>query len=288
MTVSSPADKIHRMRERQINPRHHTVYETLRQFMHAPSHPSGVLTVMEGGVPIDIKHDPRGFDTTTVFFHAALSSKRYQFPVFTGGGISEDMPTNRILITDPSIYVSDEIRLGWYAGNHLQPRLQWVIRSILKRLIPMHHHVVTFGPSGGGFAALYFASKFEGATAVPVNPQTNIAMYLPTEVNRYLQHAWNLRDADRLNEVTAVTDLARIYRSGAPNRVFYMQNRLDQSHVERHFEPFMAMLPEDHEVYPVIIDGEPGHYPPPKENIAQVLRAAIEGKSSPPLFAAAG
>src|SRR5690606_21334286 len=161
------------MRERVISNGGHTIYASLAKFQDAKAHhPPGVLTVMNGGLPIDVRYEPAGHDVTTVFFHAALSKRAYRFPIFTGAGISDGLPTNRIYISDPTMYLDDELTLGWYAGNRKQPRLQWVIRAILRGLIPEGQRVVTFGPSGGGFAAMYYATKFEEATAVPTNPQT--------------------------------------------------------------------------------------------------------------------
>lgn len=273
------------MRERVIKQSEHTIYGSLAKFQEAKGHPSGVLTVMNGGLPIDIQHEPLGYDVTTVFFHAALSSKAYRFPIFMGRRISEGLPTNRILISDPSLYMDDSLRLSWYAGSRKQPRLQWVIRGILKALIPAHHRVVMFGPSGGGFAALYYASKFEGSTAVPVNPQTNLAKYLPSEVGKYTRLAWGLKETNALAQIDAVTDLARVYRS-ASTRVFYVQNRNDGSHVRSHLDPFMAALPDGHKIHPVLVDGERGHFPPDKAITRAVLAAAIAGAESPPTSAA--
>lgn len=271
------------MRKRHINPSEHTVYNSLREFMDVGEYPPGVLTVMQGGLPIDVRHDPRGYDTTIVIFHAALSSKPTRFPVFMGAAITESLPANRVFISDPSLYMDDTLRLAWYAGNSKQPRLQWTLRSILKSLIPSHHHVVTFGPSGGGFAALYYASKFNGAIAVPVNPQTNIAMYPPAEVERYMKKAWGLSGPDALGKVTAVTDLARVYQKSAPCRVFYVQNRNDSSHMRRQLAPFMASLPVGHDAHPVLVDGPVGHQAPNKAVIRAVLAAAVEGAETPPL-----
>ncbi|HEX7349580.1 hypothetical protein [Brachybacterium sp.] len=269
------------MRERHIDPGEHTVYSSLRQFMDAGEYPPGVLTVMHGGLPIDIRHEPLGHDTTTVFFHSALSPQWSGFPVFTGLGISKDLPTNRVFITDPSLYLHDKLMLGWYAGNRKQPRLQWAIRGILNRLIPAEQRVVTFGASGGGFAALYYAGTREGAVAVPVNPQTNLARYLPAAVARYAKLAWALHGEGALNQMPAVTDLARVHR--APGRpVFYVQNQNDPTHMKNHFTPFMDGLSEGHSVHPVLVDGEQGHRPPPKSTIRAVLAAAVNGDERPP------
>lgn len=271
-----------RMSRRNITPATHTVYNSLRELKNAGAPASGILTVMDGGLPIDIRYDSRGYDVTTVIFHAALSSKATRYPVFMGASMTEEMPTNRIFVSDPSLYISETLRLSWYAGNKKQPKLQWTLRSILKTLIPKHHRVVTFGPSGGGFAAMYFATKFEGATAVPVNPQTDLAMYSPPEVARYAEQAWGLTGNDVLNQIPSVTNLAPLYRAAPQTRVFYVQNRNDHSHVNRQLHPFLETLRNGHAVHPVLLDGEEGHKPPPREQMNAVLGAAVGGAETPP------
>ena len=273
-----------RLSRRTIDPATHTVYSSMHEFKKVGARPSGTVTVMDGGLPIDIRHDDRGYDVTTVIFHAALSSKATRYPVFMGASITEDMPTNRIFISDPSLYINETLRLAWYAGNRKQPKLQWTLRSILNTLIPKHHRVVTFGPSGGGFAALYFATKFAGATAVPVNPQTDLAMYLPSEVARYAEQAWGITGKDALGQIPSVTNLAPLYRAAPETRAFYVQNRNDVSHVNRHLTPFLEALPGGHSVHPVLLEGEAGHKPPPREPMRAVLAAAVGGAETPPEF----
>lgn len=245
------------------------------------SYPSGVLTVMHRGHPIDIRHEPRGFDTTTVFFHAALTGKKYTFPFFSGAGISAGLPTNRIFIMDPSLYVSHDLSLAWFAGNHKQPRLQYAIRGILKHLAPPEQRMVTFGSSGGGYAALYYAANREGAVAVPVNPQTNLANYNRGAVARYARLGWNLSGDDALKKIPAVTDLTRIYRTPG-KQVLYVQNVNDRTHMQGHFEPFMRALPAGHDVRPVLVDGKVGHHPPPKHVLRDALASAISGAAPTP------
>lgn len=235
---------------------------------------------MHRGIPIDVRHEPRGFDTTTVFFHPAVV--RAKFPVFIGGGVSEALPTNRIFISDPSLYLNDDLRLAWYAGSHRQDKLQWAIRGMLRSLIPAGQRVVMFGASGGGFAALYYAAHFPGATAVPINPQTNLANYTRGAVDLYGRLAWNLTGINLVERIPAVTDLVSLYRQPRDARVFYIQNKNDSTHMDGHFDPFMDSLPEGHSVHPVIIDGPEGHHPPGKDVTKAVLSSAINGAEAPP------
>lgn len=268
------------MRERVINQAEHTIYGSLAKFQETKGHPSGVLTVMNGGLPIDIRHDPRGFDVTTVFFHAAIDKAK--FPVFIGAGVSETLPTNRVFIGDPSLYLDDKLKLAWYAGNHKQTKLQWVIRGILRSLIPADQRVVMFGASGGGFAALYYSAYWPGSIAVPINAQTNLEKYIPSAVDRYGRLGWGLKGTRLVRSLPVTTDLVKLYRSPKQNRVFYIQNQNDTSHVTDHLEPFMEALPNGHRVHTVLAEGEAGHKPPPKGVTRAVLAAAVAGAETPP------
>lgn len=165
--------------------------------------------------------------------------------------------------------------LGWYAGNRKQPRLQWVVRAILNSLISEGQRMVTFGSSGGGFAAIYYAAHRNDAIAVPVNPPVDLKRYLPSAVARYGRLAWGLDD-NPLEAISAVTDLTRLY-SRSRTKVFYLQNKNDHSHMVNHYTPFMECLPEGHDVHSILVDGKIGHHPPDKATIKQTLNAAIEG-----------
>ena len=270
------------MRKRFIDPtEQHTVYDSLREFLDADTYPRGVLTVMHRGIPIDVRHDPAGHDTTTIFFHAALSKAAARFPIFAGGLMSEGLPTNRIHISDPTLLLDEKLGLGWYAGNAQQPKLQSTIRFILRALVPEGQHVVTFGASGGGFAALYYATRFEGGIAVPVNPQTNIAQYLPESVDRYTQLAWKIPGRRKIAEVPARTNLVTMYMAPVANRVFYIQNTGDLSHVKKQMTPFLRNLAPENEVHKVMVDAGPGHKAPPTAFMRGVLASAIRGDARP-------
>lgn len=271
------------MRTRSIDPAdNNTVYNSLKEFLDATQYPRGILTVMHRGIPIDIRYDPGGFDTTTIFFHAALSKAATKFPIFAGGRMSEGLPTNRIHVADPSILLDNNLALGWYAGNSRQPKLQSAIRFILRALIPEGQRTITLGASGGGFAALYYATRFADATAIPINPQTNIAHYLPNSVDRYTQLAWKLPGTRRILDVPARTNIVTQYMAPVENRVLYIQNTGDKTHVQKHMTPFLRSLNTENMVHKVMVDAGIGHKAPPTTFIREVLASAVRGDARPP------
>src|SRR5699024_5115261 len=101
---------------------------------------------------------------------------------------------------------------------------------------------IFFGGSGGGFAALYFASFFAGSLALVFNPQTDIAQYSAKAVRDFALKAFDLsaEEQDPLHGLPAsvVTDLCTHYRESRPNYIAYMQNMADAEHVEKHLRPF--------------------------------------------------
>lgn len=271
-----------KMRQRILDLASHQNYSSIRDLENTALQGACTLTVMLGGLPIDIKYEPRGYATTLVLFNAAATTAM-RWPVFAGDGITKSLPANRIFVNDPTLYLDDRINLAWYAGNHRQPRLQLALSRILRALIGEKERVVTFGASGGGFASLYFATEFSSATAVPVNPQTNIAAYSPQAVRAYTTYAWG---GTALNEVPAKTDLTCLYANPVDCRVWYVQNTGDESHVDQHYLPFMKALHAENTVSPVLTFAGAGHVRPPKWLLSAVLDAAVRGEREPPALEA--
>lgn len=216
-------------------------------------------------------------------FHAALAKPGTSFPVFSGANISQSLPVDRVFVADPTLYIDDNLTLAWYAGSHVQPDLQDAIAQILMELTSHSSQTIAFGASGGGFAALYYASRLPSALAIPVNPQVDLARYSPGPVRKWLRLGWN-SDADigGLEEIPTVTDSGLAYRSGTPAKVWYVQNTGDQNHMKNHYGPFMKSLPWGHNVVPILVDAGAGHVPPQKRHLQNILRAASEGHTDPP------
>lgn len=254
-------------------PKDALLHESVDSFRNNPSRmKSGVHSIMSNGHPVDVQFDNRGHADTLVSFHAAMSPAKFTLPVFTGAGVSEHLPVNRIFICDPSLYINVNLTLGWFAGSFRQPTLQDDITSIIRGFTGDSGRTICFGASGGGFASLYFASRLPRALAVPVNPQTSLSRYNPAVVARYLKLGW--QDLS-LEDIPIVHDLTGHYAHVTDTPVRYIQNTGDSSHVSNHFEPFMASLPVGHQVEPVLIDVGEGHVPPPKSQLKQLLTDSI-------------
>lgn len=269
-------------RERFIDKGAHQVSEfaSVSQFLNVTQVPAGVSTIHADDVPIDLLVHPAASETTIVFFHGAIES-HFTLPVLSGLGISGGLGANRVFVSDPSLVLDDELMLSWYAGNVHQPDLQHTLTVILKKVAASlgSQRVVFFGGSGGGFAALYFASHFRNSLALVFNPQTNIAKYKQRPVSDFVTKAFNV-DADQCDPLSqlpleVVSDLCHLYSTSRNTQIAYMQNLNDDAHVRSHLGPFLATMHAETKVLLLTERWNDGHSPPPKELLSQVLNLSV-------------
>lgn len=263
-----------------------TDYASLAQFLGAERVPSGITTIEDGTVPIDLLISPGKNSTTICFFHGAIEND-FILPVLSGLGISGGSEANRVFISDPSLVLDDELMLSWYAGNVFQPDLQSKIVQILDKVFASlgSERLVFFGGSGGGFAALYFAQEFPEARAIVFNPQTNIAHYQPRAVRSYVEKAFRLETNNNPNPLASlpssvVTDVCTLYAKHSESRVIYLQNSNDLFHVESHLLPFLQSRSPELELLVLCQPWAEGHSPPPKSLLTQVLDIASSEANS--------
>jgi hypothetical protein len=207
----------------------------------------GVVSIREGGSFIDLLFDPAGSDTTVVTFHAALS-KEMVLPLFAGGQVFQDGPTNRILVSDSGLYADATLNLAWFAGT-AELRLQALLPRVLRRLVEVAggSRLLFFGPSGGGFAALYYSRLFPGSLAVPVNPQTILMNFYEAHRRIYAKGAFGAEtqvEVDGVFRDAICSDLLEHYAGQVPNHILYVQNETDEFHIDGHMRPFLDSLPE--------------------------------------------
>lgn len=283
------------MRERVIDKSLHRVteYASTENFLAASSVPAGISTIWENGLPIDVLVSPASSETTIFFFHGAIE-RHFTLPVLSGLGISGAVEANRVFVSDPSLVLDDNLMLAWYAGNSHQPDLQEILTKILRKIAEdlSSKKVVFFGGSGGGFASLYFASRFEDSLALVFNPQTNIANYTERAVRDFAVKSFAVEpdSTEPLSHLPSevTTDVCEIYTTPRRATVAYLQNQNDAVHVETHLGPFLQSL---HQETNLLLCKQPwrdGHSPPPKELLTQALDVAASSDDWPKDFSNMG
>jgi hypothetical protein len=149
---------------------------------------------------------------------------------------------------------------------------------------------VTWGGSGGGFAAIRVAKDMPNSIALAWNPQTNIAKYVPDPVNRYRRIAFPTIAADG-NFPSYGEQFPSLctdeFLDGFKGRILYLQERTDW-HVDAHLKPFLASFCRKEpsniscssnfsgfvtdQLYLHLEHWGNGHVPPSKDVLAKVLR----------------
>jgi hypothetical protein len=233
-----------------------------------------LLTVWHNGYPLDVMVDDIGSPTTLVSLHAALGSSGLVPPVFTGRAISDGIGVNRIFVSDPGLLAARDLGLAWYLGTEdldLTELLVEVVRIIQKKMGA--RHLVFFGMSGGGFAALNLAHEFPGSLAVPVNPQTRVLDYAEVHWKAMARACFGATSAEAAREKLEShprADQRRVYGDGFENWVIYVQNSAD-AHVSMQMLPWLEAVKWSERAPVLMQDWGSGHKPPGPAELRAML-----------------
>ncbi|WP_367104944.1 hypothetical protein [uncultured Psychrobacter sp.] len=186
-----------------------------------------------------------------VCFSGAITNRKSKYaPFFSGLNIAQKLDMPIISVADPSIAMSNQLALAWYAGNRNVKNLPNFIADILDIVsIKFSTKLTLFGGSGGGFAALAVAERVSRPTNVVVwNPQTSISEYLKNSVINYLTICFpnNNESVDiysRLESTGINHDLLVNYEETEKEfNILYLQNLGDELHLQSHAKPLMQKL----------------------------------------------
>lgn len=222
----------------------------MRDFGDSSKWDSGVHSVsLNDGNVLDIYlssgiDDKSAFRTLPVFFSGAITDREgTKPPYYSGATLGSQLGVPYMAISDPTLNLSDEIGLAWYAGYE-GGSVQDSIRELLEVLADRTSlHLLLIGGSGGGFASMYYASRLGGkASAFVWNPQTSITNYVPSSVQAFLKvalpnHEFSPRAEDNETKLSKarITSRNLDFRG---HRLFYLQNYNDW-HVKSHLAPYL-------------------------------------------------
>ncbi len=194
-----------------------------------------------------------------------------------------------VCVADPTLQFDANLRLGWYFGNREHDVIEHLARIVVA-LCDRHaiaiEDVCAYGSSGGGFAALQLAARLGGgATAIAVNPQTDILEYwVPRSVKAFtavclgnVDHGTARRAfASRLSALESWSQ-----PSSGEARCLIVQNVADSEHYRNHFRPFADLmgipdngLSADGRMGSLLYDHLSGHAAEPREMVPEILKAA--------------
>lgn len=179
---------------------------------------------------------------------AVTKREQKQAPFFSGLNIADKLNMPIISISDPSLAISNNISLGWYAGNETLKELPQTIASILSLISKkLDTKMIFFGGSGGGFASLSIIHYMtEEARGLIWNPQTSISKYYKSYVANYIREAFPKRIIHAnlymtLEKIGIIHDLNKVYSESKNKeaKILYLQNSTDIFHVNQHMYPLI-------------------------------------------------
>lgn len=220
-----------------------------------------------------------------VGFHGAADRHAIDYPYFERVGTRRAWSGSFLLVSDPTLQLSEDMSLGWYLGAadaDLVEDLVAVVRRMQR--VCSSATVVFSGGSGGGFAALQASARYAGSAALVFAPQTQLARYTRADWDRAREAVFPGIDdrqitAEHEDRVSAVSR----YRTPGRNLVDYVINQGDTHHVVEHCAPFAAVFglastggtSTDGRVRILPVNLGPGHVPVPRDMFEHYLEAAF-------------
>jgi hypothetical protein len=187
------------------------------------------------------------FSRLFVFFSGDAMRAKNDPPVFQRWSWSKYFPGSCLYISDPSLYLSKNIGLGWYSGTaDFDP-----LNSIYNRIINImeflgidEDRVIAYGSSGGGFASLRLSSISKDFRAIVINPQIRLKDYgTGCSTDRYTKLCFNGLDRFGVAELFPKRfDIIESLNDLITKKIIYIQNKLDEHHFSCHYKAFCASM----------------------------------------------
>lgn len=220
-----------------------------------------------------------------VLFNGALNRGFTVYPTFARHSWQDKINANMLNIYDSTITRTQDYVLGWYQGSAnmpLEKDITAIINSLKRKCGMFNKDLVFYGSSGGGWAALKFASIFKGSYAVAINPQIEILKYhFKAAVDAFLLNSYGGLSQEQAKKKygrrLAIDPSGFVVNSqlqrDAQSRFIIAQNLVDKPHYVEHFLPFWANFSQmqkdgwddHHHNYSIIYDHPSGHGAEPPE-----------------------
>ncbi|QQU94456.1 hypothetical protein FQK23_03940 [Corynebacterium aurimucosum] len=250
-------------------------YERMEDFLDTPLN-SGLNTISLNGRLLDFVIRDRGAKLLLVTFHGALSPRQKTVPYIQGEGIAKASGVNLLAFSDPSLELG-AITCAWFLGDRELGVLTRRFRPIIQHVAEETgaEKVLFFGGSGGGYAAVNFASSYEGSAAIAMNPRLNLNAGPPSKLRPYLEVCHDARTVTPIRRVKREffqPNLADNFRQETGPDLLILQNRNDARYLNRQTNPFIRELSSYPHGYVQLFDGAPGHSPASKEFLTPLIR----------------
>lgn len=165
-------------------------------------------------------------------------------PVFARWNYGKILGSHVLSICDPTIYLDQNLSLGWYLGNEVEsvlPGIVAIAQRCSEKLGVGTENIVYMGSSGGGFAALQAAAFSSNGKAIAINAQTNLLNFNRNILQNYVDLATKFESIDAASQYfglrwDAINALRRSIFDGRSPKVV-MVNNTNGWHYKAHYLP---------------------------------------------------
>lgn len=221
-----------------------------------------------------------------VLLPSAVDRQKSSLPAFHRWTWADSgfFPGNVLCISDPTLTLHEDLKLGWMLGNKdscATSELSEFITEFAKAKGIPHDKIVIYGSSAGGFAALAMAAHIEGSVAVAVNPQIDATSYVFTaQVDLVCKTCFGMSKEDVHQQFEKRVDMTRRWEDVKYSKAFIVQNTTDTHHYIKHYTPFWRALGGNPEAAGVSYAGrhlawlytaEGGHGPETKDMANEII-----------------
>jgi len=102
---------------------------------------------------------------------------------------------------DPTFYINEEIKTGWYIGNEENwylEKIAEIISKIKENFRIKNENILFYGTSVGGFSSLMMATLFKKSTALVGNPQIIVSNHFTKPYENIKKYCFNGLDEETI------------------------------------------------------------------------------------------
>lgn len=268
-------------------------FDSVGAFLGSDVASSGLYSIRhQSSIYTDVLFWNQGVDVTIFCFNGAGAPAGGVRPAYNGTSMFNSWKlakkANFVFIHDATLYLEPELKVAWYAGS-AEFHYAAALESIIRRFVAVNNpdHLIFFGISGGGHAALHYSTRFPGSIAVAGNPQTNVNLYESPFRDQYYAACWPsaggvLEGDERRPDL----NLIPLYEQGTDNFAYCLVNVEDKHHVADHLEPLVKAASQHLNVRTLLQRWGGSHAAPPPQFLLEFFAELVNRRKSGEQFPA--
>lgn len=180
-------------------------------------------------------------DTLIVSFHGGLEPRAQRLPHYEWRGTLQNDIDNKLFISDPTLWQSNELKNGWYFGSAEDDtilRIKNFVSFVAEKL--KIKYIIFLGSSAGGVAAFQLGAHFSNSISLGYSLQRNMSRGPKIHTVGFYEHVLKGSNWDaaytRFGSRLAVHDL---FNGSTPylGKAIWIQNTGDAEHMRDHYLP---------------------------------------------------